>query len=331
MRALTILGAGSWGTALAIAARRAGRDVTLWARREELAADIAATGENRRYMPGVALDPAIRATAVLEEATAEAEAVLLVVPAQHLRRAAENLTPHLRAGTPLVICAKGIEAGSARLMSQILQEVLPEQPLAVLSGPTFAEEVAQGLPAAVTLAAGEAGLAERLVEALGSRAFRPYASDDVIGAQLGGAVKNVAAIACGIVAGRALGENARAALITRALAEITPLAQAMGGRAETLIGLSGLGDLTLTCTGAASRNYTLGMALGRGEAKEAALGGSRGVAEGVYSADGVVQLADRCGVDMPICRGVDAVLNHAAPIEATIDSLLSRPFRTEIY
>lgn len=329
MQTIAVLGAGAWGTALALAARRAGREVTLWARRSEFAAELAETGENRRYLPGVPLDPAIRTTASPEEAVAGAGAILLVVPAQSLRATAEGLRAVLPPDTPLVICAKGVEAASDKLMSDVLEETLPGQPLAVLSGPTFASEVARGLPAAVTLAARDPVLGARLVKALGSRAFRPYASDDVIGAQLGGAVKNVAAIACGIVAGRDLGENARAALVTRALAEITRLSEALGGRASTLMGLSGLGDLTLTCTGASSRNYSLGVALGKGTAKDTALGDSRGVAEGVHSAAAVVRLAGRHSVDMPICRAVDAVLNQGASIEATIDSLLSRPFRIE--
>ena len=328
MRTIGILGAGSWGTALAQAARRAGRETLLWARDAELAAAIVRDGRNGRYLPDIALDPGIRPTGELAEAAA-AEVLLLVVPAQHLRALAARLAPLVPAGRPLVVCCKGIERGTGALMTEVLAETLPGRPAAVLSGPTFAAEVAAGLPAAVTLAAADPAFGAALVEALGSRHFRTYLSDDPIGAEVGGAVKNVIAIACGIVAGRGLGENARAALITRGLAEVARLGRAKGGRAETFMGLSGLGDLTLTCSGMQSRNYSLGVALGRGRRLADVLAERRTVAEGVFSAEAVTALAAGLGVDMPISAAVDAVLNRGADLDAAIAGLLARPFRAE--
>jgi len=332
MERIGVIGAGAWGTALAVAARRAGREVVLWARDPELAAEIGTRHQNPRYLPDVRLDPEIRTTASLAEAAA-CDALLLVTPAQVQREIAVALAPHLdprhALRQPLVVCSKGIERGSGQLMTEVLAEALPGRATAVLSGPTFALEVARGLPTAVTLAAEDAALGAVLVQALGSRAFRPYLSDDVVGAQVGGAVKNVIAIACGIVTGRKLGDNSRAALITRGLAEIARLGGAKGARPETLMGLSGLGDLTLTCTSTLSRNYSLGVALGRGETLEALMAGRRSVAEGVFSAGAAVALAARLGVEMPISGAVDAILNQGAPIEAAIEALLARPFRAE--
>ncbi|MFQ6017628.1 MAG: NAD(P)H-dependent glycerol-3-phosphate dehydrogenase [Kiloniellaceae bacterium] len=328
MQKIGIIGAGAWGTALAMTARRAGRDVVIWARDAGVAETINGRRENPLYLPGAALDPAIRATSDIAEA-AESDALLLVTPAQHLRGVSRNLAPCLDAGRPVVVCAKGIERETGRLMSEVLAETLPESPPAVLSGPTFAAEVARGQPAAATLAAEDADLGGGLVAALGSRSFRPYLCDDPVGAQIGGAVKNVIAIACGIVAERKLGENARAALITRGLAEIARLGRAKGARPETLMGLSGLGDLTLTCTNRLSRNYSLGEALGRGRALEAELAGRRTVAEGVFSAAAVTALAERFGIEMPISAAVDAILNRGAGIDASIEALLARPFKAE--
>ena len=328
MERIGVIGAGAWGTALALAARRAGREVVLWARDPELAERIETRHENPRYLPDIPLDPEIRATASLAEAAA-CDALLLVTPAQAQRDIAAALAPHLAPARPLVVCSKGIERGTGRLMTEVLAEVLPGRALAVLSGPTFALEVARGLPTAVTLAAEDAALGAVLIKALGSRAFRPYLADDVVGAQIGGAVKNVMAIACGIVTGRALGDNARAALITRGLAEIARLGRAKDARLETLMGLSGLGDLTLTCTSTLSRNYSLGIALGEGAALAARMAGRRGIAEGVFSAGATVALAETLGVEMPIAGGVDAILNAGAPIGAAIEALLARPFRAE--
>jgi glycerol-3-phosphate dehydrogenase (NAD(P)+) len=323
-----VIGGGAWGTALAVTARRAGRDVVLWAREAEVVAAINERHENPLFLPGVAIDAAVTATDDLAAAVA-ADAVLLVVPAQHLRASVGAVAPSLRPATPVVICAKGVEETSGALMSEIVAAALPDAGLAILSGPTFAGEVARGLPTAVTLATADAALGRALIAALGTRSFRPYLGDDIIGAEIGGAVKNVLAIACGIVAGRRLGDNARAALITRGLAEMVRLSRAKGGRAETLMGLSGLGDLTLTCTALQSRNHSLGFALGEGKALSEILGPRRSIAEGVSSAAAIAALARRLGVDMPIVATVDAILHHQADIDASIAGLLARPFRDE--
>ncbi|HEV2546182.1 MAG TPA: NAD(P)H-dependent glycerol-3-phosphate dehydrogenase [Stellaceae bacterium] len=326
IKRVAVIGGGAWGTALAQTARRAGRAVTLWAREPEVVAAINRDHVNPLFLPGVALDPDIRTVGDLAEAVRDAETVLLAVPAQHLRAVGTALRS---LQTPVVICAKGIEEKTGALLSEIVAATLPGVPIAVLSGPTFAAEVARGLPTAVTLATADAALGRRLSEALGTRSFRPYFSDDVIGVEIGGAVKNVMAIACGIVAGRDLGDNARAALITRGLAEMVRLVLAKGGRAETLMGLSGLGDLVLTCTAAQSRNYSLGVALGQGRALAAILGERRSVAEGVTSAAASVALARRLKVDMPIAAAVDAILHRGAAIDAAIAGLLARPFKSE--
>ena len=323
-----ILGAGAWGTALAHVLAHGGRDVLLWARRGELAEAINATHVNAPYLPAVTLPPALRATSRPED-LAHCEVLLLVTPAQHMRAIAARFAPLIGGDTPLVLCSKGIEQASGALMTEVAAEALPGRPLAVLSGPTFAIEVARGLPAAVTLAADDQALGAALVETLGSRRFRPYLSDDPIGAEVAGAVKNVIAVACGIVAGRHLGDNARAALITRGLAEIGRLAVAKGGRAETLMGLSGLGDLTLTCSAMQSRNFSLGAALGEGRTLTEIMAERRSVAEGVHSAAALTALAARLGVEMPISAAVDQVLNHGADIDQTIEGLLARPFRAE--
>ncbi len=329
MQRIGIIGGGAWGSALALTARRAGREVVLWAREEEVVAVINRDHANPLFLPGVALDPAIVATRELGEAARGAEALLLVAPAQHLRALAQALSPHLPPRLPLVICVKGIEEGSGALMTEVVADALPEAPLAVLSGPTFAGEVARGLPTAVTLASADRALGERLIAALGTRSFRPYLADDLVGAQIGGAVKNVLAIACGIVMGRGLGDNARAALITRGLAEMVRLARVKGGRSETLMGLSGLGDLVLTCTGPQSRNQSLGVALGEGRGLAEILAGRHSVAEGVTSAAAAAALASRLGVDMPITAAVDAILHRGAAIDVAIAGLLARPFKSE--
>jgi len=319
-----IIGAGAWGTALAAQAAEAGREVVLWAREPEVADGINTSHTNAAFLPGIALDPKIVASTDLAEAAA-ADAVALVMPAQFLRPVGSALSAHLAPGVPAVICCKGIEQGSALLMSEIASEILLETPLAVLSGPTFAAEVARGLPTAVTLATEVPGLAERLARAIGSDVFRVYTARDMIGAEIGGAVKNVLAIACGIVAGKRLGDNARAALITRGLSEIVRIATAKGAEAETLMGLSGLGDLTLTCNAMQSRNFSLGVALGEGRALADVLGERRTVSEGVASAASVVALARRIGVEAPITAAVDTILNHGADIDTVIADLLARP------
>lgn len=324
-----VLGGGAWGTALAQVVARAGHRAVLWAREPEVAEAIASTHANPAFLPGVVLDEALRATIVMAE-LATVDAVLLAVPAQHLRAATTALNAALGpARPPVVICAKGIENGTGALMTEVAAETLPGCPQAVLSGPTFATEVARGLPTAVTLACTDAALGAGLVQALGGPALRPYLSDDPVGAEVGGAVKNVLAIACGIVMGRKLGDNARAALITRGLAEIVRLATALGGRAETCMGLSGLGDLTLTCTGTQSRNLSLGIALGEGKSLTEAQAGRQSIAEGVASAAAVMARALRQGVEMPIVAAVDQVLNRMGNIDQEIRGLLARPFREE--
>ena len=325
---ISIIGAGSWGTALAIAARRAGNDVALWAYEAEIVAAINDTHENTLYLPGVALDPAIRATADLEEAAA-ADALLLAPPAQHLRATIAPLAGRLPATVPLVICSKGIEQETLSLMSEAVEASFPENPVFILSGPTFAADVAEGLPTAVTLAGSDLATAQVLADRLSFDRLRPYSGDDVIGAQIGGAIKNVLAIACGIAEGRGFGDNTRAALISRGLAELTRLCLAKGGRRETMMGLSGLGDLVLTCTSTQSRNYSLGLALGGGQTLAEILGQRNSVAEGVFTASAAVALAERLDVEMPIVGAVDAVLNRGADINDVIEGLLSRPLRDE--
>jgi len=323
-----IVGAGAWGTALAIAGHRAGHAVRLWARRAELAEEIATTRENAAYLPSAKLDPAIAVTAEPAD-LADCDALLLVTPAQHLRAIVTGIAPQVRGEVPFVVCSKGIERGTGKLMSEVLADVAPDHPSAVLSGPTFAAEVARGLPTAVTLAARDAVLGEALVAALGSRTFRPYLSDDPLGAQIGGAVKNVIAIACGIVEGRRLGENARAALITRGLAEVVRLGRCLGARPETFSGLAGLGDLTLTSTSRQSRNYALGVALGEGQSLAEATAGRRSVAEGAFTAHALLARAAAQAIEMPISTAVAAILDGKAAIDEEVAALLARPFKSE--
>jgi glycerol-3-phosphate dehydrogenase (NAD(P)+) len=329
VKRLAVIGAGAWGTALAIAARQAGTVPVLLARDPETAATISERHENPAYVPGIALDPAITATTDMRTALEAADAALLAVPAQFLRGVLDQLRSVLPQRLPLLHCAKGIETSSLARMSQVGLEICPTSPFAVLSGPSFASEVARGLPTAVTIASADGGLAERFVAALGSARFRPYLSTDPIGAEIGGAVKNVLAIACGIVVGRGLGDNARAALITRGLAEMARLGLALGARAETFRGLCGLGDLVLSCSAGLSRNYALGLALGRGQGLDAALAGCRSVVEGVATAAAVARLAADLGIEMPISEAVDAVLHRGAAIDLMTDQLLRRPYRSE--
>ncbi|MGJ5023352.1 NAD(P)H-dependent glycerol-3-phosphate dehydrogenase [Bradyrhizobium oligotrophicum] len=319
---ISIIGAGAWGTALAAVAARAGRDVTLYARDAEHAARIASARENPR-LPGIPLADSISVTADLARA-ARADAVLIVVPAQHLRGAVMHLAPLLRPGTPLIACAKGIEHGTHKFMTEVIAEAAPNAIPAILSGPSFADDVARGLPTAVTLAARDEPLAAALVQALGSPTFRPYHATDVRGVEIGGAAKNVLAIAAGIVAGRQLGASALAALTTRGFAELVRLGRAYGARSETLTGLSGLGDLILTCAGPQSRNFAAGLALGRGEPLPAGK-----LAEGQYTAPVLVELATSRGVEMPVALAVAAILAGSVTIDAAIEALMLRPFKAE--
>ncbi|MBB3772280.1 glycerol-3-phosphate dehydrogenase (NAD(P)+) [Angulomicrobium tetraedrale] len=319
-----IAGAGAWGTALANAAARAGREVVLWGRDGAAVEAMRETRVNTLHLPGVELAPAVTPTASLFDLS-ECEAVLLVVPAQASREVAGALGSHLARGTPLVACSKGIERGTSLFMTQVLAQACPHSPPAILSGPSFATDVAAGLPTAVTLAARDGQLAEALARALGSSSFRLYHSEDVRGVEIGGAAKNVLAIAAGIVGGRRLGASAAAALIARGFAELMRFGKAYGARAETLTGLSGLGDLILTCSTAQSRNYALGLSIGE-------VGGfhpSGRLAEGALTAGVLVAMAQERGVDMPIARAVEAVLAGRSDIEQAIGSLLARPQKAE--
>ena len=325
---ISIIGAGAWGTALALAGSRAGNNVTLWAYEREVVTAINEVHENTLYLPGVALDSGILATEDMAQA-AVADVLLLAIPAQHLRVTIAPLVGKLAPEIPLIVCAKGIEQETLALMSEAVDATFPQNPVFILSGPTFAADVAAGLPTAVTLAGADLDAARQIANRLKSDRFRPYCGDDVIGAQIGGAVKNVLGIACGIAEGRGFGDNARAALITRGLAELTRLCMAKGGQAETMMGLSGLGDLVLTCTSTQSRNYSLGLALGAGRSLAGILGERNSVAEGVFTASAAVSLAEKLGIEMPIAGAVDAVLNRDADIDVVIEALLSRPLRAE--
>lgn len=325
---LGIVGAGAWGTALSVLAARAGRRVTLQARRAEAATAIAAARENAEHLPGIALPQSIAVTADLA-GTLAADAVLYVQPAQHLRAFCAAAAPHWQAGTPLLICAKGIEVKTGQLLTEIAAALLPTAPNAVLSGPSFAAEAAAGLPTAVVVASRDETLNRRLMQALSHGAFRPYGALDPIGVEVAGAAKNVLAIACGIVMGRGLGENARAALVTRGLAEVARLSHALGGKAETMLGLAGVGDLVLTCNSMTSRNTSLGFELGRGKALAEILGQRHSIAEGVPTAAAIEALARRLGVEMPICATVAAILDQRAEIDQAIRDLLARPLKHE--
>jgi len=325
MTAIGVIGAGAWGTALAQAVALNGHEVRLWARDPALVDAINATRENMAYLPGTELSPQIVATSDLTW-VAEAEFNLVVTPAQYMRSVLDDLSAHAQ---PLVLCSKGIEVGSLQLMSEVAAEAHPRSPIAVLSGPTFAHEVAAGLPTAVTLACDDVVLGRRLAARIARPAFRPYQSDDVIGAEIGGAVKNVLAIACGVVDGAGLGQNARAALIARGFAEMTRFGIARGARPETLAGLSGLGDLVLTCSSTSSRNFSLGVGLGQGRAARDLLAGRRTVAEGAATAPVLVEAARALGVEMPIAEAVCALLAGEAEVGAVVERLLTRPLSAE--
>jgi glycerol-3-phosphate dehydrogenase (NAD(P)+) len=323
-----VIGGGAWGTALAQVCARADLQTTLWAREAEVVASINTSHENTSFLAGVELDPGIRATGDLGELAAS-DVLLAVAPAQHLRATLNAFAPHARDGLQILLCAKGVEQGSLKLMTEVLAETIPNAAPAVLSGPSFAGEVARGLPTAVTLACPDEDCARELAELIATPTFRPYFATDMIGAEAGGAVKNVLAIACGIVEGRGLGRSAHAALITRGFSELTRLAVALGGEAETVAGLCGLGDLVLTCSSPQSRNMSVGLALGRGQTLDDALAGKLSVAEGVASAPAVRQLARKLGVDVPICEATAAILAGEVGVDDAIRGLLSRPLREE--
>ncbi|MBA3879091.1 MAG: glycerol-3-phosphate dehydrogenase [Sphingobium sp.] len=318
-----VIGGGAWGTALAQVAARGG-PVTLWAREHDVVTAINRDHINPLFLAEIGLSPAIRATASLG-ALADCDALLVVAPAQHVRAVLAEATV---GDTPLILCAKGIEAGTRLLVGEVAAEVAPAAPIAVLSGPTFAHEVARGLPTAVTLACRDPILGAKLGDRLAGPAFRPYLSDDIVGAEIGGAVKNVLAIACGVVEGAGLGQNARAALIARGFAEMTRFGLARGARAATLTGLSGLGDLVLTCSSTSSRNFALGVGIGQGQSAQVLLAGKRSVAEGAFTAPVLQAAARDARVEMPVVDAVCALLG-GAPVGEVIGALLARPLRAE--
>jgi len=326
-RNLAVIGAGAWGTALGAVAALAGRKVTLWARESDVVDSINSKHENARFLPGVPLPPAIVATADMG-AAATADALLISAPAQHLRDTLAALKPHLAARTPLVLCAKGIEHDTHKLMTEVLIECVPDCEPAILSGPSFAKDVARNLPTAVTIAA-RLDIARALQEAFGHLTFRPYASDDLTGVALGGAAKNVYAIACGIVSGMGLGESARAALLSRSFAELCRLGEAMGARSETLMGLSGLGDLVLTATSTSSRNYTFGLDVGKGVSREDLYRPGRPLAEGVATAPALVARAHTHKIELPIAQTTAEILAGKIALADAIPRLMSRPLKTE--
>jgi glycerol-3-phosphate dehydrogenase (NAD(P)+) len=321
---IAVIGGGAWGTALAQVAAKAGREVLLWAMEGDVVEAIDSAHENPVFLPGIPLDERIRATGNIEDVVG-CDAALVVTPAQHMRSVLEKAP---RCDMPLVLCSKGIDERSGQLLHQVAAQACPGAPVAVLSGPTFAHEVARGLPTAVTLAAEDRGIAKQLRDAIARPEFRIYLTDDVAGAEIGGAVKNVLAIACGVVEGRGLGQNARAALIARGFAEMTRFGVAMGARPETLAGLSGLGDLVLTCSSTSSRNYSLGKGIGEGRDAAELMADRRTVAEGAFTAPVLAKLARERGIDMPIVDAVARLLKGAA-IDAVVEALLSRPPKSE--
>jgi glycerol-3-phosphate dehydrogenase (NAD(P)+) len=323
---IAVLGGGAWGTALANVTARAGRSVTLWEFDAGNAEQLAARRESR-FLPGVRIEDSIAVTRELSEA-ARAEAILLVVPAQAMRSVVKALAETIAPRTPIIACAKGIERGTHKFMTEVVAECAPAAMPAILSGPSFAADVARGMPTAVTLAAEDESVAAELAKALASRTFRPYQSSDVRGVEIGGAAKNVLAIASGIVTGRGLGASASAALTTRGFAELVRFGRALGGRTETMTGLSGLGDLILTCSSPQSRNFSFGINLGKGLASRD-IHGKTGLAEGAFTAPVLLEMAKARNVDMPISTAVAAVLAEQMSVDHAIESLLTRPLRAE--
>lgn len=322
-----VIGAGAWGTALGMVAARKGHQVWMWAREAEVLRDIGTNHENGMYLPGIQLPSTLHAMADLALA-AQSEALFLACPAQHLRQILKDLRPHLRAGTPLVLCCKGIERTSGQFLTEVLAAEAPHGEAAILSGPSFAKDVALGLPTAVTIAAQPA-IAARLQATLADDAFRPYVSDDLLGVALGGAAKNVYAICCGIVMGMGLGESARAALLARGFAELCRLGEALGARRKTLMGLSGLGDLILTATSASSRNYAAGLALGKGETLANLTAPGKPLAEGLDTAPALVARARQHNIELPVAGTMAAVLDGSLALRDAVPRLMGRPLKSE--
>ena len=325
LQRIAVLGGGAWGTALALTCARAGRDVMLW-EFDAGNAEHLATRRESRFLPGVRLEDNIKVTRALAEAS-RSDAILLVVPAQAMRSMIKSLAQTMAAGTPLIACAKGIEHGSHKFMTEIIAECAPNATPAILSGPSFAADVACGLPTAVTLAAADGEIAQALAQAIASASFRPYHSTDVRGVEIGGAAKNVLAIAAGIVTGRGLGASASAALTTRGFAELVRFGKAYGAKPETMTGLSGLGDLILTCSSPQSRNFSFGVALGKGEKPDGAAHGK--LAEGAFTAPVLLEMAAEKNIEMPISAAVAALLAETLSVDEAIGSLLTRPIKSE--
>jgi glycerol-3-phosphate dehydrogenase (NAD(P)+) len=323
---IAVLGGGAWGTALANVAARAGRSVTLW-EHEPVNADRLQNHRESRFLPGIRLEDGVSVTRHLAEA-ARAEAILLVVPAQAIRSVCQSLASLVAPRTPLIVCAKGIEHGTRKFMTEVIAECVPAAVPAILSGPSFAADVARGLPTAVTLAARSKTLAEALAQSLASPRFRPYQSSDVRGVEIGGAAKNVLAIGAGIVYGRKFGASAQAAMITRGFAELTRFGRAFGAKTETMMGLSGLGDLILTCSSSQSRNFSFGVNLGEGLAI-ADIHAKTGLAEGAFTAPVLLDMAHERQLDMPIASAIAAIVRGETSVDAAIESLLARPIRSE--
>ena len=328
MKRLGVIGAGAWGTALATVSVRAGLDTLIWALEEDVVTSINASCENTLYLPDVPLDPALVATSDMADLS-DREVILMVAPAQHLRSVAIKLGEHLPAGVPVLICSKGIEVSTGKLMSTVLGETMPDNPVGILGGPTFAAETSRNMVSALTLAMADEKMGLEIVEAIGLPTFRPYFTTDVIGAQIGGAIKNVIAIASGIVAGLGLGENAKAALITRGLSEMQRFGRTRGAKAETLMGLSGVGDLVLTCSSTQSRNMSLGLALGEGQSFKEIMAGRRSVSEGAHTVEVVHKIAVDEGIDMPITEAVYRIIYEGASVDEVMDDLMTRPFTKE--
>lgn len=329
MNNIGVIGGGAWGTALAQAMASTGKNVTIWAREPEVVSAINNDHVNTPFLPGIQINPSIKATIHMADAVTSMDAILIVSPAQHLRSTLEAMKNYLSLEIPVIICSKGVEIESGLLLSQVAQEVIKDLKIAILTGPTFAAEIARGLPCAVTLAMKDLNQAAVIAEQLSSRTLRLYASDDVIGAQIGGAVKNVIAIACGVIEGKKLGDSARAALVTRGLAEIARLGSALGAKKETLMGMCGVGDMILTCSSMQSRNFSLGVALGQGKTLEEILGSRTSVTEGVYTAKAMAVMAKNNAVEMPISTAMNQCLSEGANIDSIIENMLDRPIKKE--
>lgn len=325
---ITVIGTGSWGTALAQTLATKELDVTLWARRKDVADEVNKTHTNTARLPGVTLNPGISATTNLQEALKN-DTILMVTPAQSMRSVLEQMKPHIRENHVFVLCSKGIEQDTLLIMSEVAAEILPSTKTAILSGPNFAKEIALGKPAATTLACTNQTLAETLQNVIASKVFRPYVTTDIIGTQVAGALKNVIAIACGIAKGLEMGESARASLITRGLAEITRLGMAMGAKPETFLGQCGVGDMMLTCSSEQSRNFSLGLALGKGTPLSDILKDKKSVSEGVHTAKTCAALAKKYACDMPVCTNIHACIHDELSIDQALKIILNRPLKSE--